>query len=213
MNTRIILSKSTHCGESNGTAMLAPHIHRMLVQCWSSAGWKNMCSHLWERGPHEPALCRPAPQDWQKIRPAGARESANLRGVGYPRRFLLPTPTLGQPSPPVYISGCPLTFFVVLTKRSRIEKAVAVVGNNAMTAAVCIPIPDDVASDVYPFVRIFVSGADHEKPWVDFLHLHTHIPSQKTRYIDSMLVQCWDSVEDGGPTFNQHRINVSCLLG
>ena len=28
-----------------------------------------------------------------------------------------------------------------------------------------------------------------------------------------MLFQCWASVEDGGPTLKQHRVNVSCLLG
>ena len=28
-----------------------------------------------------------------------------------------------------------------------------------------------------------------------------------------MLVQCWADVEDDGPTFNQQRFTVSCLLG
>ena len=28
-----------------------------------------------------------------------------------------------------------------------------------------------------------------------------------------MLIQCWASVEDGGPTLNQHCVNVPCLLG
>ena len=28
-----------------------------------------------------------------------------------------------------------------------------------------------------------------------------------------MLVQCWASVEDGGPTLNQRWVDVSCLLG
>ena len=28
-----------------------------------------------------------------------------------------------------------------------------------------------------------------------------------------MLVQCWDSVEDGGPALNQYRSNASCFLG
>ena len=28
-----------------------------------------------------------------------------------------------------------------------------------------------------------------------------------------MLVQCLASVEDGGPTLNQHCIDISCLLG
>ena len=28
-----------------------------------------------------------------------------------------------------------------------------------------------------------------------------------------MLVSCWTSVADGGPQLDQHRVNVSCLLG
>ena len=28
-----------------------------------------------------------------------------------------------------------------------------------------------------------------------------------------MLFQCWASVEDGGPTLKQHRVNASCVLG
>ena len=35
---------------------------------------------------------------------------------------------------------------------------------------------------------------------------------QQTRYIAPLLVQCWASVVDGGPTLNQHWDNVSCLL-
>ena len=36
--------------------------------------------------------------------------------------------------------------------------------------------------------------------------------SQCTRYTDPMLVQCWASVEDDGPTLNQHWVSVLCLL-
>ena len=36
---------------------------------------------------------------------------------------------------------------------------------------------------------------------------------KQTQYIDSMLVQCWATVFDAIPTLNQHRFNVSCLLG
>ena len=32
------------------TVMPPRHIHLTLVQCWSSVGRKNMCSHLWKRG-------------------------------------------------------------------------------------------------------------------------------------------------------------------
>ena len=39
------------------------------------------------------------------------------------------------------------------------------------------------------------------------------MPSQQTRDVDPMLIQCWANVEDGGPTLNQYWVNVSCLLG
>ena len=28
-----------------------------------------------------------------------------------------------------------------------------------------------------------------------------------------MLIQCWATVCDAGPTLNQHMLNVSCVLG
>ena len=37
--------------------------------------------------------------------------------------------------------------------------------------------------------------------------------SQQTRGIHPMLLQCWASVEDGGPTLKQHWVNAPCLLG
>ena len=36
---------------------------------------------------------------------------------------------------------------------------------------------------------------------------------QQTRYIEPLLVQCWSTVYDAGPTLNQQWLNVSCLLG
>ena len=36
---------------------------------------------------------------------------------------------------------------------------------------------------------------------------------QKTRYVDPMLVQCWPSVFNAGPTLYQRWINVSCSPG
>ena len=39
---------------------------------------------------------------------------------------------------------------------------------------------------------------------------HTNL---QTRNIQPMLVQCWASVEDDGPTLYQHWLNVLCLLG
>ena len=38
-------------------------------------------------------------------------------------------------------------------------------------------------------------------------------PTQQTRGIHPMLLQCWASVEDGGPTLKQHWVNAPCLLG
>ena len=38
-------------------------------------------------------------------------------------------------------------------------------------------------------------------------------PAQPTRDVYPMLVQCWNDVVDGGPTLNQHWVNVSRLLG
>ena len=37
--------------------------------------------------------------------------------------------------------------------------------------------------------------------------------AQQTRNVDPVLVQCWASVADDGPTLNQQRTNVPCLLG
>ena len=37
--------------------------------------------------------------------------------------------------------------------------------------------------------------------------------SQQTRYVDSMLLQCWPTVYDVGPILSQHCVNESCLLG
>ena len=36
--------------------------------------------------------------------------------------------------------------------------------------------------------------------------------TQQTRGIDRMLFQCWASVEDGGPTLKEHRVNTPFLL-
>ena len=33
------------------------------------------------------------------------------------------------------------------------------------------------------------------------------------QYNQPMLVECWTSVSDGGPTFDQHWVNVLCFLG
>ena len=37
--------------------------------------------------------------------------------------------------------------------------------------------------------------------------------AQQTRGADTMLVRSWADIVDGGPTLNQHCVNVSCLLG
>ena len=41
----------------------------------------------------------------------------------------------------------------------------------------------------------------------------TNSTAQKRRDIEPMLFECWASVEDGGPAFNQHWFNVSFLFG
>ena len=38
------------------------------------------------------------------------------------------------------------------------------------------------------------------------------LPSKQTRDADPMLVYCWASVEDAGPTLNQRWVNISCWL-
>ena len=42
---------------------------------------------------------------------------------------------------------------------------------------------------------------------------YAHVPVQQTREINPMLVQCWASIVDGGPTLYQHWLDASCLLG
>ena len=39
------------------------------------------------------------------------------------------------------------------------------------------------------------------------------LPAQQIRCVDPMLVECWAIVYDAGPTFNQHWISMSCLVG
>ena len=39
------------------------------------------------------------------------------------------------------------------------------------------------------------------------------VDSRQTRDIDPKLVYCWATVADGGPTFSQHWVDVSCLPG
>ena len=45
--------------------------------------------------------------------------------------------------------------------------------------------------------------------WVD----KREADPQQTRDIEPLLVQCWPAVYDVGPTLNQQRFNVACLLG
>ena len=42
----------------------------------------------------------------------------------------------------------------------------------------------------------------------------TGIPTQQALgVVDPMLIYCWASVAEGGPTLNRHSVNRSCLLG
>ena len=45
------------------------------------------------------------------------------------------------------------------------------------------------------------------------IRLHDNSWPQQARYIETMLFQCWASIEDVGPTLKQHCFSVSCLLG
>ena len=53
--------------------------------------------------------------------------------------------------------------------------------------------------------------------WVNVIlalgHRVYDLPTQQTRDIEPLLIQCWASVVDGGPTLNQQWLNVACLLG
>ena len=58
------------------------------------------------------------------------------------------------------------------------------------------------------------------KPWLICKHCSvwrynskTGKTTQQTRDIHPVLVKCWDSVADRGPTLYQHWVNVSCLVG
>ena len=48
---------------------------------------------------------------------------------------------------------------------------------------------------------------------VVFCIIHRQITAQQTGDFHPILVQCWPSVVDDGPTLYQHCVNVSCLLG
>ena len=39
----------------------------------------------------------------------------------------------------------------------------------------------------------------------------SNLPTQRTRGVDAMLVECWATVCDGGPAFNKHWLNVLYL--
>ena len=51
--------------------------------------------------------------------------------------------------------------------------------------------------------------------WTALFKSCTPLTAQQIWYIQPMLDQCWASVLDGGPTFNQQwvKLNVSCWLG
>ena len=47
---------------------------------------------------------------------------------------------------------------------------------------------------------------------IELKRLSWQSTSQQTRYINPMLIQCWASVVDAGPTLDQHSLDVSCSL-
>ena len=46
-----------------------------------------------------------------------------------------------------------------------------------------------------------------------FPYLKWWASPQPTQYVGPMLIQCWSTVYDAGPTLDQHTANVLCLLG
>ena len=48
---------------------------------------------------------------------------------------------------------------------------------------------------------------------LQFHCLFIAVDTRQTRDIESLLVQCWTSVVDGGPTLNQQWLNIWCFLG
>ena len=74
--------------------------------------------------------------------------------------------------------------------------------------------------------KLFLNRRKAWSPWNDRVHASRQLtqgqiqPSdarsfaatQQTQYIHPMLLECWTSVCDAGPTFKQHWISVSCWL-
>ena len=92
------------------------------------------------------------------------------------------------------------------------------------TAASHVSGPEFSASQVYlglsireAYLRFLVTRVSPEvhpcRPLWLALSRRVQRHFQQTRDNHPMLVQCWASVADGGPTLYQHRVNVSCLLG
>ena len=76
--------------------------------------------------------------------------------------------------------------------KTRIYAAPAVKGLNAHLAVVhCLGKYSDQRVIKHPFLRVVLVLAE----------------PQQTRGIHLMMFQCWASVEDGGPTLKQHRVN------
>ena len=48
---------------------------------------------------------------------------------------------------------------------------------------------------------------------VDVRHMRLYTAPLQIRGIHPMLLQCWPSVEDGGPTLKRYLVNALCLLG
>ena len=62
-------------------------------------------------------------------------------------------------------------------------------------------------------------GANAWQSWANIFDVWPNIApqlhqtsSQQTQDVEPVLVSCWSTVRDAGPTLNQHCFNVSCLM-
>ena len=74
-------------------------------------------------------------------------------------------------------------------------------------------ISEDVGPTSNQHTSYVIYLANQSRMRSHFSSVNVRIISQQTRVVEQMLVECWPSVEDDGPTVNQHWFNVSCLLG
>ena len=55
-------------------------------------------------------------------------------------------------------------------------------------------------------------GFESQGPQSTTSDIKSHSLTHPSNMFDPMVAKCWTSVADDGPTFSQHRVNVSCLV-